>query len=115
MNSFLLKLPAYTIVSARDGRVLMITNRLETCPHLFTDWDLVDRYIDASNLGPAYRSVAIADRSTLVSFLERALEHSTDVIVDPTIRGGKPFRGVHLPIEQILQTAADMAPARRIS
>ena len=47
--------------------------------------------------------------------LERALEHSTDVIVDPTIRGGKPFRGVHLPIEQILQTAADMAPARRIS
>jgi hypothetical protein len=115
MNSFLLKLPAYTIVSARDGRVLMITNRLETCPHLFTDWDLADRYMDAGNLRRAYRSATMADRTALVSFLERALEHSTDVIVDPTIRDGNPFRGVRLAIEQILQTAADVVPARRIS
>ena len=42
-----------------------------------------------------------------------AADHATRIIVDPTSRRGKPYRGVRLPIEAILQAIADRAPAAR--
>ena len=103
--SFLLKLPAYTIVSHRHQQVLMIGNGVESCPHLFTDRDLVDRYLEDNQLTHAFRSQLIPNRATLTVFLRLALDHSENIVVDAASRDGKPFRGMNLSIDEMLRAA----------
>lgn len=100
-DSFIFRLPVYTVI-ARDTRaVLMLSNKQCSCPHLFTDVDLVRTYLDELKLA-SHVPVSLTDRASLTTFLQNAIRRSTHVLMDPVARNGRPFRAERIPVPSLL-------------
>ena len=100
-DSFIFRLPVYTIITRDTRAVLMLSNGEQACPHLFTDDDLVRSYLSELRC-VSQVPVSLSDRKSLTAFLQSAIKRSTHILMDSLARNGRPFRAERVPISGML-------------
>jgi hypothetical protein len=111
-DGFLLQLPVYAIVKnpqrladgtiTRDGTLTTKTRAGETGIPIFTDDDLLDRFVRVRQLG-VVQAFALADPPSVVQFLTEEKSFGADcIIVDPP-ESHRGSRIIIIPIDDVIE------------